>query len=104
MRSKGTTLTAREILRLEYGDSRNFLTPHRIAVGKLARHIAYELSSGSGIEPGTSIYGVSVVRLHDDGTTERNYDSSACFSRLELANEHVERLREIENARAEVPA
>jgi len=102
MRSKGTTLTAREILRIEYGDSRNFLTPHVISRGKLTRLIAYELSSGSGLELGTSIYGVSVVCVLDDGTTERDYDSSACFSRLELANAHVESLRPLLGA--EVPA
>jgi hypothetical protein len=93
-----TTPSAREILRLEYGDSRNFLTPHVIARGKLARDVAYEISSGSGLEPGSSIYGVSVVMLHDDGTTERDYDASCCFSSLGAANEHVESLRTIECA------
>jgi hypothetical protein len=93
MRSKGTTLTAREILRREYGASRNFIAPHVIARGKLTPAVAYELAWGDGIEYGTRIYGVSVVRLHDDGTTERDYDSSACFSRLELANERVASLR-----------
>jgi hypothetical protein len=95
MATKPSALSAREILQREYGDSRNFLTPHVIACGKLARHVAYELSSGSGLEPGTSIYGVSVVRLLDDGTTARDFDSSCCFSSLQAANEHVESLREI---------
>lgn len=100
MHRNGTTLTAREILRLEYGDSRNFLTPHVIARGKLDRERAYELSSGSGLEPGTAIFGVSVVRLCEDGTTHRDHEASMCFSTLEGANEHVSYLREIETARA----
>jgi hypothetical protein len=69
-----------------------------IARGKLARDVAYEISSGSGLEPGTSIYGVSVVRVHEDGTTERDFDASCCFSTLDGANEHVESLRTIEPA------
>jgi hypothetical protein len=92
MQGNGTTLSAREILRLEYGDSRNFLTPHRIAIGKLDRATAYELSAGEGIEPGTKLYGISVVRVLN-GATERDYESSCCFSSLEAANEYVEQLR-----------
>jgi hypothetical protein len=101
MHSKRNALSARELLRLEYGDSRNFMTPHRIAVGKLAPLVAYEVSSGSGLEVGTSIFGVSVVRLHDDDSTERDYEASACFSSLERTNEHVEHLRTLEGARQE---
>lgn len=97
MHHNGTTLSAREILRLEYGDSRNFMTPHRIAIGKLDRTSAYELSAGEGIEPRTKLYGVSIVRVVD-GETERDYDSSACFSTLEAANEHVEQLRSARHA------
>ncbi len=101
MPSHTSALSAREILRLEYGASRNFMTPHVISRGKLARNVAYEISFGSGLEPGTSIYGVSVVRLHEDGTTERDHERSACFSTLERANEHVEYLRYLEQAEQE---
>lgn len=94
MHPNGTTLSARELLRREYGDSRNFLTPHRIAIGKLDRETAYELSAGEGIEPGTRLYGVSVVRVVG-GATERDYDAAACFSSLEAANAYVERLRTV---------
>jgi hypothetical protein len=91
MQTKATTLTARQILAREYGTSRNMLTPHRIAIGKLDRARAYELSAGEGVEAGTKLYGVSVVRVVD-GSIERDYDASCCFSSLEQANEHVERL------------
>jgi hypothetical protein len=90
--------SARELLQMEYGSSRNFLTPHVIARGKLTRTVAYELSSGSGQEPGTSIYGVSVVRLHGDGTTERDHEAAACLSSLQAADEHIESLRDARSA------
>jgi hypothetical protein len=85
-------LTAREILRREYGRSRNMMTPDVLKIGKLGRDAAYELSCGSGFEPGTTIYGVSVVRMYD-GTTERDYEASGCFASLDEATAHVERLR-----------
>ena len=83
MQHQRTSLSAREVLRREYGASRNFLTPDRVEVGKLGRDAAYELASGSGIEPGTVIYGVSVVRVAGDAT-ERDHDASSCFSSLGL--------------------
>ena len=98
-RSRSVPRTAREILRAEYGSARNFMTPHVITRGKLARSVAYELSSGNGREWGTSIFGVSVVRVREDGSTERDYDASCCFSTLDGANEHVRRLTAIEGAR-----
>jgi hypothetical protein len=50
MQTKATTLSAREILRREYGSSRNLLTPHALAIGKVDRESAYEISVGEGIE------------------------------------------------------
>ena len=94
MHDNGTTLSARELLRREYGSSRNPMTPRLIAIGKLGRDAAYELAGGEGIEPGTRIYGVSVVRVVD-GKTERDHNSSDCFSSLQAANEHIERLRSV---------
>ena len=69
------------------------MTPDVVKVGKLGRDAAYELASGYGIEPGTTIYGVSVVRVLGDGTTERHYEASACFSSVQDATAHIERLR-----------
>lgn len=97
MQHNATAVTACELLRREYGTSRNMLTPHRIAVGKLGPNAAYEISVGEGIEPGTRLYGVSVVQMVD-GKTERDYEASCCFSTLEAANEHVEALRSARGA------
>jgi hypothetical protein len=100
MQHQGTH-SAREILRREYGALRNFMAPHVIARGKLAPTVAYELAWGEGIEYGSKLYGVSVVRVLDDGSTERDYDAAACFSSLERAIEHIEYLRALEGARQE---
>ena len=88
-----TSLSAREIIAREYGSSRNLLTPNRLAIGKLGRDRAYELSAGEGIEYGSKLFGVSVVRVVAGGT-ERDYDQSAAFSSLEAANEWIESLRD----------
>jgi hypothetical protein len=90
---KGTALTAREILRREYGSSRNLMTPHVLRVGKIDRETAYELSSGAGFDPGSTVYGVSIARVLPDGSTERDYDASACFSHPIAALRHVVSLR-----------
>jgi hypothetical protein len=104
MQAKATGLSAREILKREYGSSRNLLTPNVITRGKLDRDTACELSWGHGMEPGSHLYGVTVVRVTSvtDGThvTERDYDASCCFSSLQAANEHIASLRAIEGRRA----
>lgn len=86
-------MTPREIIRAEYGDSRNFITPHRLGIGALPSG-AYELSTGTGIDRGL-LYGVSVVWLNDDGSTER--DTSACmsFHSRAAAQAHIRRLKRI---------
>lgn len=88
------TLSAREILRREYGSSRNMMTPDVIRRGKLGRHTAYELATGYGLEPGSILYGVSVVRVCDDGSTMRLYDASRVFHGLEDAEGWIQSLRE----------
>ena len=65
-----TTMTARELLRAEYGDSPNFMTPHVLGRGKLARTVAYELSTGMDFEH-EPMYGVSIVFQTHEGVTDR---------------------------------
>lgn len=88
------TLTARELLRLEYGRARNMMTPDVVRVGKLGRHAAYELATGTGLLPGSTLYGVSVVRQLEDGTTERVYGASRAFHGLAEAEAWIESLRD----------
>jgi hypothetical protein len=88
------TLTARQALRIEYGRSRNLLTPDVLRVGKLSKDLVYELSSGSGLER-EPIYGVSLVHVvdHEEGRTERDYERSQVFHSLEDAEAYLESLR-----------
>tara|TARA_Y100000034_G_scaffold25948_1_gene30988 strand:+ start:870 stop:1214 length:345 start_codon:yes stop_codon:yes gene_type:complete len=83
------TLTAREIINQEYGNSKNFMTPHVIKRGKAHRNIAYELSSGEGFnhEP---IYGVSIAMI-DENTrkTKRLYNDSHMFNSLAEAKVYI---------------
>ena len=89
-------MTAREILEKEYGKAKNFLTPHVLGRGliiargaranprtieELRRHYsgAYELSEGTDLDH-QPMYGVTVVKLHQDGTTDRMLDASRCFT------------------------
>lgn len=87
----GKTLSAREALSLEYGSSRNFMTPDRIRIGKLDRSTVYELASGAGFALGTMLYGVSIVRVvdHETGQTERDFDASCVFETREEAESYI---------------
>jgi len=91
---KTSILSAQEMLRREYGSSRNLMTPHILGRGKIGDRVAYELSTGTGTgidhEP---IFGVTVVRQWADGTIERWYDKSKMFHSREEAERHIEDLR-----------
>lgn len=85
-------MMAREILRKAYGNSRNLMTPKILGRGLLPDG-AYELSIGSGFDH-EPIYGVSVVWLNPDGTTERARPPvSQVFHSREDARDYIRRLR-----------
>ena len=90
------TLTAREIIRKEYGSSRNFMTPHRVRVGKISKTIAFELSSGRGFCDHTTIWGVSFAEIKENGETVRRSDISGVFTRRGEAVAYIEEMRERE--------
>ena len=86
--------TAREIIKKSIGDSRNFLTPDLIRYGKVSPSIAYELSSGYGMEAGTILYGVTVSSIdRKTGKTKREYDISKSFHSREEAEEYIKGLK-----------
>ena len=95
------TTTARDIIRREYGKSKNFMTPHKIRIGKVSKTIAFELSSGSGFDH-SIIYGVSFAELKEDGSTTRRTDISQMFSRKNQAEGYIEQIREDEKENMEV--
>lgn len=81
-------MTAAQVIRKEYGNAPNFMTPERLQFGFLREpengySVAYELSSGSGMS-GDTIYGVSIVRAYPWGT-RRMFNLSACFPSRALA-------------------
>ncbi len=76
---QSSRLPAREVLRREYGDSKNFITPHVLGIGWIEPgRVAYELSTGTDFDH-APMYGVSLVRLNPDGRTER-LGESKCFT------------------------
>jgi len=76
-------MEAQELIEREYGQSKNFMTPHVLGRGWISETIAYELSTGSGFNH-QPIYGVSLVEDLGDGHTSRRHDlSKGGFSREE---------------------
>lgn len=84
-------MTPREIIKQEYGGSRNPMTRRVLSYGRLPFG-AYELSKGEGIyhEP---IWGISVVQLNSDGTTKRLTKLGALVHSQRAAYNHIEQLK-----------
>lgn len=84
--------TAAEILRLEYGDSKNSLTPTVLSRVLVGPGVAAELSEGRGRND-QPIFGVTVAVMNPDGTTypagREGQIRSAVFSSREAAEAHV---------------
>lgn len=96
-----TTLDARTIIKHEYGDSKNFMTPHVIRMGKIAPHMAYELSWGDAmfleIHPNGRMYGVSVVKVIKSDwpyETERATELNKSFATEQEAEDYIKYLKD----------
>lgn len=90
---------AKEIIRKEYGDSTNFITPNVIRyelVGTLpdGHTVAAEVSAGTGIMDDGRRFGVSLALERPDGSTERLHDLSEVFSSMEDADALIDHVRE----------
>lgn len=89
--------SAAEILKKEYGNSKNIMTPHILGRGKISPAIAYELSEGTGIER-EPIFGLTLVKVTDtkeswtNFTTER-MDESKMFRSKDEAKSYIKQLR-----------
>ena len=90
-------MRARDLIKKEYGDSKNFMTPTVLGYGKLppldkAIERAYEFSEGTGFshEP---IWGISIANLFADGTTSRDYDLSQMFRDKAEAQNFIQGLK-----------
>lgn len=86
-------MTARQIIKKEYGKSKNFMTPHILRYGKISKNVAYELSKGTGFKHET-IYGVSIVTIDKQGNTKREFELSKKLDGILEAEGYIGRLRE----------
>lgn len=69
---------ARRIVRDEYGDSENFMAPNILRYLRytmVTPSVAVEIAEGKGLDR-QRIVGLSTVRQHPDGSTERLTDVS----------------------------
>jgi hypothetical protein len=95
-KERGKPMEPRDAIRAAYGTSRNMMTPKVNGYGVIATGpsgaLVYERSSGTGInrEP---IYGVTVVRVRADETTNPVHEMSCMFWSSADATAYVRRLR-----------
>ncbi len=71
------SMTAREMVRAAYGDSKNILTPKLVKYGKIGKDRAFELSMGEGFK-GETVYGLTVVK-NVSGSIVKDFDNSGAF-------------------------
>lgn len=87
--------TAKDVIRKQYGDDKNFMTPKVLRCG-FCGDFAYELSKGKGFS-GDTIYGVSVVEYEvlDNaflGVTNRRTDLADCYTSKAKAESAIDAL------------
>lgn len=90
------TLTARQIIRKEYGNkSKNFMTPKIIGYGKIHKNMAYEISKGSGFNHDV-IYGLSIASyIPEENKTSRELSLSKCFFNINNLWDYIDELKNI---------
>lgn len=89
---KKKSYSARQIIRKEYGKSRNIITPNIVKYGKIRKNKAYEISYGKGFTGG-KLYGVSIASINKKGKTKRNYKQSKVFNSQSTAQRYINKLR-----------
>ena len=83
--------SAKEIFKIEYGNSKNFMTPNILKVGKINHNLAFELSRGTGFK-NEEIFGVTIVEIQDEKTKRRS-DLSKMFFKKGEAAEYINNLK-----------
>ena len=87
-------MTAKQIINKEYKGKKNFMTPEVLSYGNISNNVAYEISTGRGFD-NEKIYGLSIVKLNDDGSTKRMTDHSGCFSSMYEVDKRIENLKDM---------
>ncbi len=89
-------MTAREMFNDRFGRNKpNFMTPDILKYGKLNRNTAYEFSKGKGIIGSGNLYGITLVKVKPDGTTESMFDHSKAFSSKDKAEKYIKELKSL---------
>ena len=90
---KMKTLSARQIFKKKYRDSKNFMTPYVLKYGKINNNLVYEVSSGEGFDHDI-IYGITFISFNSttDKTTPEN-DLSCMLRSEEEVNQYIESIK-----------
>ena len=83
-----STMSAREILKIERGDSRNLTTDKIIKNGKINKNTAFELTVENGIY-GEPIYCLTIVEIVGENITRMRNDLSDCYMSLSEVEDHI---------------
>jgi hypothetical protein len=82
---------AGDVIRMEYGYKRNFMTPNQVGFGWIGDTMVYELSEGEG--PFGMLYAITVVNYDPtNNTTERNPGLSRVFGDEKILKAYLEEL------------
>lgn len=88
--TRGAERTAAGVFNQEYNGQSNVLTPELVTFGRLTSLIFYEISRGSGIHTGETLYGLTLVAVSADGNkTARLAKLSDCFATLAQVKNRV---------------
>lgn len=71
----------------------NFMTPNVLSYGSLNQWGAFEYSTGQGLDPSTTMHGISVVIIQDGEPQHCHQLGEVFYSKAE-SFEYVEELRE----------
>ena len=86
-------MKARELVKMEYGNSHCFMTPHIISYGWVVKDkVAYELSRNG--TKGKRIYGLSVVEWNGT-TSKRRSDLCNIFDNRDEIKQYIKQLKGI---------
>ena len=87
-------MEARELVKMEYGNSKNPFSSHILSYGWILKdRMAYELSYGRWDRD--EIYGVSIVEYDENSETKtkRRSDLAEAFNSKQEAKEYIKQLR-----------